>query len=160
MNQIASDQHVRHMIRDGVTRAIGVVGLAGMALIHAIDAPSHLAGGPDTYLGLMYIGLILTSLALAAGLIHRGDRRLWATISGLTSTVVIGFCLSRTTGLPGDSGDIGNWSEPLGIASLFVEGSLLALSTAVARGLLATAAPVAAGDERGARGLRSAAARS
>ena len=157
MNQTASDQHVRHVIRDAVTRAIGVVGLAGMALIHAIDAPSHLTGGPDTYLGLMFIGLILTSLALAGGLIHRGDRRLWAATCGLATTAVIGFCLSRTTGLPADSGDIGNWSEPLGIASLFVEISLLALSAAVARGLLATAAPVAVRDERAAGGLRSAA---
>lgn len=156
MNQPISDQQVRHMIRDAVTRAIGVVGLAGMALIHAIDAPSHLTGGSDTYLGLMYVGLILTSLAFAAGLIHKGDRRLWAAIAGLAITVVIGFCLSRTTGLPGDTADVGNWSEPIGIASLFVEGTLLALSTAVARGVFATAAPTAPPERRHAA-LRAAA---
>jgi len=30
-------------------------------------------------------------------------------------------------------GDIGNWGEPLGMASLFVEGSLVALSAMVLR---------------------------
>ncbi|MFL5887410.1 MAG: hypothetical protein ACJ77M_20255 [Thermoleophilaceae bacterium] len=36
--------------------------------------------------------------------------------------------LSRTTGLPNANGDVGNWTERLGLASLFVEGCLLALS--------------------------------
>jgi hypothetical protein len=36
--------------------------------------------------------------------------------------------LSRTTGLPQANGDIGNWTEPLGLASLFVEGCVVALS--------------------------------
>jgi hypothetical protein len=38
---------------------------------------------------------------------------------------------SRTTGLPAATGDIGNWSEPLGMASLFVEGSVALLSAGV-----------------------------
>jgi hypothetical protein len=36
--------------------------------------------------------------------------------------------LSRTTGLPGAMGDIGNWTEPLGLASLYVEACVFALS--------------------------------
>lgn len=39
------------------------------------------------------------------------------------------FVVSRTVGLPGGADDIGNWSEPLGLASLFVEGCLVALSS-------------------------------
>jgi hypothetical protein len=35
---------------------------------------------------------------------------------------------SRTTGLPNSTGDIGNWSEELGLASLFVEGAVVVLS--------------------------------
>jgi len=40
----------------------------------------------------------------------------------------VGFILSRTTGLPNASDDIGNWTEPLGLASLFVEGAVIAAS--------------------------------
>ena len=39
-----------------------------------------------------------------------------------------GFVLSRTTGLPSSSDDIGNWTEPLGMASMFVEGAVIALA--------------------------------
>jgi hypothetical protein len=45
--------------------------------------------------------------------------------------VLIGFTLTRTTGLPQANGDIGNWTEALGLASLLVEGSLVALASAV-----------------------------
>jgi hypothetical protein len=119
---------MRQSIRDGIARAAGVIGLAGMALIHTIDAPSHFVGGPDTYLGLMYVALIVASLGLAGGLIVSGDRRLWAASGALALSVIVGFVLSRTSGLPGDPGDVGSWSEPLGMASLFVEGTLMMLS--------------------------------
>jgi hypothetical protein len=33
--------------------------------------------------------------------------------------------LSRTTGLPDATGDIGNWKEPIGLANAFVEGAIL-----------------------------------
>ena len=46
---------------------------------------------------------------------------------------LVGFVFSRTVGLPGGADDIGNWTEPLGLASLFVEGSLVALGAARAR---------------------------
>jgi hypothetical protein len=38
------------------------------------------------------------------------------------------YIFSRTTGIPGDHGDIGNWGYVLGIFSLIVEGSLFLLS--------------------------------
>jgi hypothetical protein len=51
---------------------------------------------------------------------------------------LVGYVLSRSTGLPSDSGDIGNWSEPLGLVSMFVETLVIALAVwrmAVARRL-------------------------
>jgi hypothetical protein len=119
------------VVRDGITRTIGAIGLAGVALIHTIDAPSHFVGGPDTWLGVMYVGLIISCLALSGALIFTGDRRAWLAAAALVASAIIGFTLSRTTGLPGDSGDIGNWGEALGIASLFVEGAFLMLAAAV-----------------------------
>jgi hypothetical protein len=39
-----------------------------------------------------------------------------------------GYSLSRTTGLPADGADTGNRLQPLGLASLFGEGTLVAIS--------------------------------
>lgn len=124
-------ENLRSVVRDGITRAVGAVGLLGIALIHTIDAPGHFVGGPDTWLGVAYVGLIASCLILAAVLVFVGGRRVWLAGGGLVVTTLIGFMLSRVTGLPGDSGDIGNWGEALGIASLFVEGSFLMLTAGV-----------------------------
>ena len=46
----------------------------------------------------------------------------------LAAATLVGFILSRTTGLPNASDDIGNWTEPLGLASMFVEGAVVILA--------------------------------
>jgi hypothetical protein len=38
---------------------------------------------------------------------------------------IVGYILTRSIGLPNYSDDIGNWTEPLGLTSLAVEGLLL-----------------------------------
>jgi hypothetical protein len=116
-------------LRDVIARAVAAVGLAGIGLIHLLDVQGKLQETP--YLGWMYIGLIAASLGLAGLLVYTSDRRAWAGTAALASAVIVGYSLSRTTGLPGATDDIGNWTEPLGLASLFVEGSLVALSGCV-----------------------------
>src|SRR5439155_8534048 len=103
-----------------------IVGLSGIALIHVLDAPGQFEETP--YLGWMYVALIAGCIAVGAALLRANDRRAWAAAGGLALSVMLGYTLSRTTGLPGASGDVGNWGEQLGIASLFVEGTLAALS--------------------------------
>src|SRR5438105_9841261 len=117
---------IQEAIRDGLTRTLAVVGLAGIALIHLLDAPGQFESAP--YLGWLYVALILGCVAVAGALIRDSDPRAWAAAGALALSVIVGYTLSRTTGLPQSSGDIGNWSEPLGIASLFVEGSVVAVS--------------------------------
>jgi hypothetical protein len=48
----------------------------------------------------------------------------------LAAGPLLGYLLSRSIGLPGDSDDIGNWLDPLGMASMFVEVAVLSLSLA------------------------------
>jgi hypothetical protein len=143
----ASEQTcINQAVCDGIVRGVAVIGLAGVALIHLLDLPGKLSETP--YMFLMYLGAIGGSLALAAMLMRTSHARAWAGAAALPALVIVGYVLSRTTGLPQSTDDIGNWGEPLGIASLFVEGSLVALSTAVLVARRARRAP--------ARALRSA----
>lgn len=119
-------------VRDGIARTIAVVGLAGVALIHLLDLPGKFQETP--YLGWLYVALILGCLTVAAALVHSSDPRAWTAAALLPLGAIVGYTLTRTVGLPQAMGDIGNWSESLGMASLFVEGSVVALSGAVLTG--------------------------
>jgi hypothetical protein len=121
-----------HAVRDGIARTVAVVGLAGVALIHLLDLPGKFQETP--YLGWLYVALILGCATAAATLIHSSDPRAWTAVALLPLGAIVGYTLTRTVGLPQATGDIGNWGEPLGMASLFVEGSLVTLSGAVLAG--------------------------
>jgi len=123
---------IREAVRDGIARAVAAVGLAGVALIHLLDLPGQLSDTP--YMFYLYLALMISSVALAGALIATGDARVWAAAAALSAVVIVGYVLSRTTGLPQSNDDVGNWSEPLGMASLFVEGSLVALGSGVLLG--------------------------
>ena len=116
-------------IRDAVFRATAVVGLAGVALIHVLNEPATFH--ESTYMAWLFVGLILGSIAAATALATRTDTRVWTAATLLQFGAIAGYVISRTVGLPQSGGDIGNWSEPLGLASLFVEGSVVALGAAV-----------------------------
>ena len=74
---------------------------------------------------------MIGSVGTAAVLLRRSDPRAWAAAALLSGGTIFAFVLSRTVGLPQGADDIGNWTEPLGMASLFVEGSVVALSAAM-----------------------------
>src|SRR5689334_16250251 len=112
--------------RELIARGVAVVGLAGVALIHLLDSIGKFQETP--YMGWMYIGLMFSCLAAAAALIHANLREAWLATLVLPASAIVGFTLTRTVGLPQATGDIGNWSEPLGLASLFVEGALIAVA--------------------------------
>ncbi|MFN8203155.1 MAG: hypothetical protein U0S48_11345 [Solirubrobacteraceae bacterium] len=129
-------QDLNVIVRDGIARAAGVVALAGIGLIHLLDAPGKFEETP--YMGWMYVALIAGCLVVGAELIRTGSRLAWSGAALLALSALVGFTLTRTVGLPQATGDIGNWGEPLGLASLFVEGCVVALSLAA----LAFGAPV------------------
>ena len=99
-------------------RVVGALLLLGIALIHGLDLGGKLQEVP--YLGYLYIALI-AGLVLAAALLFVRPRAGW-TLALLT---FVAYCVNRTVGLPGAVDDIGNWGEPLGVASLVVEGAML-----------------------------------
>ena len=102
---ISSDIDLHRAVREASTRAVGAAGLGAIALIHFLDLPAEI--------------------------VRTGASRAWAAGAALAAGALVGYTLTRTTGLPQAHGDVGNWTEPLGLASLFVEGALIALAAGV-----------------------------
>ena len=120
---------VDEAVRGGIARGVAAIGLAGTALIHLLDLPGQLSETP--YIFFLFLALMIASVALAGLLIGTGDERVWAAATVLPALAIVAYVLSRTSGLPQFTDDIGNWSDPLGMASLFVEGSVVALGSTV-----------------------------
>jgi hypothetical protein len=112
--------------QDPLLRGLGVVGVLGIALIHLLDLPRALR--EVAYLPVLYL-LLIAGCLVAGWLLLRSEPRLgWVLAGSLAAATFLAFVVSRTIGLPGNPDDIGHWTEPLGLASLFVEGWVAALS--------------------------------
>ena len=114
-------------------RPAAVVGLLGIALIHFLDLFGKFQ--ETAYLGVAYLALIGTCFVASGMLVGGSARRGWRLAMTASAATFVGYVLSRTTGLPAASGDIGNWAEPLGLASLFVEGAVVAMGAYALSGL-------------------------
>ncbi len=118
-------EHDRALI-DVARRASGALGLAAIALIHLLDLDSK--WHETKYQFVLFVVLIVASLVGAAMLLGRHAKQGWWLALGCAAATLGAYILSRTTGLPSASDDIGNWLESLGLASLFAEGAVLLLS--------------------------------
>jgi len=101
-------------------RATIAFGLIGIAVVHIMDLPDKWE--EVRYLGIAYVGLIIAATVLAERIIKFGSRLDLLASFGLAASVILGFVINRTVGMPNAMGDIGNWWEPLGLVSLFIEG--------------------------------------
>jgi hypothetical protein len=117
--------------RDELTaKTLAVVGLIGIAIVHLIDSVGTYS--ETRYIFWLYVALIVGCVVQSAVLLfaHRLDAGLaWSAVVVLGLAPLVGYVLSRSTGLPGDGGDIGNWSEPLGLVSMFVEALVIVLAS-------------------------------
>jgi len=110
-----------------VTRSVLVIGMIGIALVHLLDLPGTIEDAPA--LAWAFGGVIVTSLILAEYLRRTGSTLAWLLCGGLAAAVLLGYVLSRTIGIPGlTTEDVGNWGEPLGIASVVIEAAVVWLA--------------------------------
>lgn len=124
-----AEHHLSELLRETAVRATVAVGLGAVGVIHLLDSVGKWS--ETRYMFWMYMALI-AGCAVVGGavLLSRHTRLALGAAAGLAASAAAGYVLSRTTGLPNATGDIGNWTEPLGLASLFVEGGIIALVTA------------------------------
>jgi hypothetical protein len=102
------------------------MGLLGIGLIHLLDAIGKY--NETRYLFWMYVALIIGCLASATAVLFSPSRHAFLAAGALSASAALGYILSRSTGLPNATSDIGNWAEPLGLASLFIEASVVAIA--------------------------------
>jgi hypothetical protein len=101
--------------------------MTGVGLIHFID---FFGKWDETrYVAWLYLALIAGTLVSSALLLGARPRQGWRWAGSLAGLTLVAYIVSRTWGLPGARDDIGNWTEPLGSASLFIEGFVVVLST-------------------------------
>ena len=111
--------------RDAGVRATTAVGLGSIAVIHAVDSVGKWTETP--YMFWLYMALIAGCVVAGAAVLFHGSRVALLAAAGLAASVIAAFVLDRTVGLPSATGDIGNWLEPLGLASLVIEGLVVAI---------------------------------
>ena len=101
---------------------ITIVGVAGIGLIHLLDSIDTFH--ETRWLFWAYVLLIAATLVVSAALLYAPSARWFGAAALVALLPLAGYIMSRTTGLPGADDDIGNWADPLGLASLWVEGAV------------------------------------
>jgi hypothetical protein len=109
-----------------LARAAGAVALAAVAVIHVIDLPSTLSETP--LIGYGYFLLIAAALLGAALLLTVPETRVWILVDLVAFGAILAYVLSRTSGLPTDRFDVGNWNCALGIAAVSTETLIVLLA--------------------------------
>jgi hypothetical protein len=113
-------------IGEPTARLLGAAAVLGIGLIHILDAAATYQS--TRWIFWAYMALIAATVPVALLLLHSASPVAWLAAAGLAAGPFFAYLWSRTIGLPGDAPDIGNWLCTLGMAALFVESSLLALS--------------------------------
>ncbi|ANW22577.1 hypothetical protein [Streptomyces clavuligerus] len=109
-------------------RWAGALLCLAVAVVHVVDQGGITVTRDPYYIGVAYHVLEIAAVLAAVLLLARFVRPGWPLAAGVAAGPLLGYVLSRGPGLPGYRDDIGNWTEPLGLVSLAVEGVLLLLS--------------------------------
>ena len=110
-------------------RLVGALLAVAVAAVHVADQGSITTLASPHWIGwgyrLIEVGGLLTA---AAVLLARPAWLGWAAGILLGVGPFLGYVASRSVGVPGDHGDIGNWGYWVGTVSLVVEAALIVLS--------------------------------
>jgi hypothetical protein len=135
---------------DIAVRMTGALLALAVSAVHVADQGSITTLTSPSWIGWSYrfieVGGVLTALALLipwqillsrSAALSRSRLRPWAAGLGWAAGILlgvgpfIGYIASRSVGVPGDAGDVGNWGYWVGTVSLFVEAALVVLSITV-----------------------------
>ncbi len=114
---------------DPAVRAAGAIGLLTIGVIHVLEIQGQLSGA--VWLTAGFCLLAVAAPIAGLWLLARPSPAAWQ-FSGLVCLFAAGgYILTRSLPVPGDTGDDGNWLEPLGVAALFTEVIVVILTVLV-----------------------------
>jgi hypothetical protein len=122
----ATAQRTRHLIADPAVSAVAAVGLIVVGVIHALEIQRQLSG--TVWLTAGFCLLAVVAPAAGVWLVLGPTVLAWLFGGLLCLFTATGYCLTRGVGMPGDPADVGNWLEPLGVAALITEGTVVILA--------------------------------
>ena len=130
-NSILAD--ARGTVPEFAVRFTGALLAAAVAAVHVADQGGISALASPDWIGWGYraieVGGVVTALVLLLpGLDQLIARTRWAAAVLLGVGPFVAYIISRTVGVPGDHGDVGNWGYWVGTVSLVVEAALVLLS--------------------------------
>ena len=109
-------------------RMVGALLALAVAAVHVADQGGIMNFASPGWVGWSYrlieVGAVLTAVTL---LIPWSAWLGWAAALLLGTGPFIAYVVSRSVGLPGDHGDVGNWGYWIGTVSLVVEAALIVL---------------------------------
>jgi hypothetical protein len=105
-------------------RAVVVLGTVVASVAHLPVIGPHLDEAP--YMGVLFIVLTAACAALAAAVLVRDSRAVYALAVLTCGLAVIGYVATRLVAFPMLSEDVGNWLEPLGVVSIVAEAVAVA----------------------------------
>jgi hypothetical protein len=112
-----------------VTRLVGAALALAVAGAHVADQGGVTAFTAPDWLGWAYRLIEVGGVLVAVTLLWPRLARLgWAAGALLGVGPLVGYLASRTVGVPGDAGDVGNWSDWVGNMSLIIEAGLITVS--------------------------------
>lgn len=115
-----------------MVRVVGALLALAVAAVHVADQGGLTALNSPDWMGwafrLIEAGGVLTAVAL---LLPWSVWLGWAAALLLGLGPFIGYIATRSVGLPGDHGDVGNWGYWLGTVSLVVEAALVMLGVSM-----------------------------
>jgi hypothetical protein len=117
---------------DPGVRATAAIGLMGVGIIHALEIQGQLSGA--AWLTAGFCLLAVAAPACGLWLLARPGPLPWLSGGLLCLSAALGYVLTRSTAMPGDAGDVGNWLEPLGVTALIVEVVVVILAGLVLAG--------------------------
>jgi len=135
------------LVLDPAVRAVVAVGLITVGIIHALEIQGQLSGAVWLTAGFCLLALVAPIAGL--WLLTRPTLLAWQFGGLICLLTAVGYVLTRSIGMPGDPGDVGNWLEPLGVAALITEGIVVILAGLALAGGQARAARGPAGSAGG-----------
>jgi hypothetical protein len=114
---------------DPAVRGTGAVVLFSVGIVHALEIQGQVSGAVWLTAGFC----LLTVVGPLAGLwlLVRPSSAAWQVGALICLADFTGYVLTRSVQVPGDTGDDGNWLEPLGMVTLIIEGVFIILAVLV-----------------------------